>query len=272
MQYVLIAAIATLALLIALVTLAVFWMADEVRGQIRRRTAELITLYDGLEARDREEEWQDEDIEFTPGGTPRTAQANQAAQASAGPAGQDQGAGGQTASAMLNVTEQISSASYLSRELPIMYREVRSQFYFNPAQLLRTLPIADLPRDESGPATRLLRQIDYETAFSMSQLAGADQYGVMQELAAADANAHQLLEEYGAAGDRFDVLAFCDFLSLKSVEEPHPITLYVPADMLQYRAFSEGISVVADEDICDGVQIEADNIIYDFAVKGREIS
>jgi hypothetical protein len=67
-------------------------------------------------------------------------------------------------------------------------------------------------------------------------------------------------------------LDFCDFLRLKSVEEPHPITLYVPADMLQYRTFSEGIEVVADEDICDGVQIEADNIIYDFAIKGREIN
>jgi hypothetical protein len=42
--------------------------------------------------------------------------------------------------------------------------------------------------------------------------------------------------------------------------------------MLNYRSFAENVDVVADADICDGVQIEADNVIYDFAIKGREIS
>jgi hypothetical protein len=158
-----------------------------------------------------------------------------------------------------------------------MYREIRSRFYFNPEQLLSTLPIADVPRGEGGPATRLLRQIDYKTAYAMSGLSGEEQRRLFAE--AADEEGRALLAEYELSdplheptGAGFDILEFCDFLRLKASGEPQRVILYVPTDMFNYRMFSGDAEVVADADICDGVQIEADSVIYDFAIKGREIS
>jgi hypothetical protein len=256
MQYIFIGVATVLALLIGLVTLVVVWMANEVRGQIRRRTAELITLYDTFEGRG------------DAGGADETPAAPRA---DAGVFAADpQGADARGASSVLRETEQISAAHYLNAELPQMYRDIRSRFYFNPTQLLKELPIADIPRGEGGPATRLLRRIDYDTVFAVSGLPPEEQYRMLSETADGDARA--LLAEFGAEDARFDCIAFCDFLKLKASGEPQRVILYVPTDMFNYRMFSEDIEVVADADICDGVQIEADSVIYDFAIKGREIS
>ncbi|MDR1329640.1 MAG: hypothetical protein LBK23_08580 [Oscillospiraceae bacterium] len=255
MLYVFIGAFVTLALLIGLVTVAAALLANEVRGQIRRRTAELVTLYDGVE-KERGE----------------TAPEPARPPAIARPPAAAPGAGAfasQAASSALHETEQISSAHYLNKELPVLYREVRSQFYINPAQALASLPIADAPRD-GGPATRLLARLGYETAFALSGLPGSEQHRLLCEVL--DGDGLRLLEEYEKTGDRFDMLDFCGFLRLKSSGEARPVTVYVPSDMLNYRTFAENVEVVADADICDGIQIEADNVIYDFAIKGREIS
>jgi hypothetical protein len=257
-RYIFIGVATALALLIGLVTLVVVWMANEVRGQIRRRTAELITLQDELKEREREEEDGEEE-------------AGEFAAAAPGPgAGEAQTAEPQGAASVLRETEQISAAHYLSAELPGMYREIRSRFYVNPSQLLETLPIADVPRGEGGPATRLLRQTDYETAYAVSGLPSGEQRRLFLEVA--DLEARELLREYELSESSFDFIDFCDFLRLKAAGEPQKVILYVPTDMFSYRMFSGDIEVVADADICDGVQIEADNVIYDYAIKGREIS
>ncbi|MDR2771437.1 MAG: hypothetical protein LBB57_05325 [Clostridiales Family XIII bacterium] len=256
MQYIFIGVSIALILLIGLVTLAVSWMANEVRGQIRRRTAELITLYDAFEEREAAEA----------GETGETGEAWDAPPREAG----ELAAVAQGATSVLRETEQIGAAHYLNAELPVMYREIRNRFYFNPSQLLKTLPIADVPRGEGGPATQLLRRIDYETTFAMSGLSAEDQYRLLSESAGAGEQA--LISEFGRAPERFDFIDFCDFLRLKASREPQRVILYAPTDMFNYRMFSEDIEVVADADICDGVQIEADSMIWDFAIKGREIS
>jgi hypothetical protein len=255
MLYIFIGVSTALALLIGLVTLVVIWMANEVRGQIRRRTAELITLHDAFDERERSG---DEDGE-----------SNAEAPASGLPFAEAD-AESQGAASVLRETEQISSAHYLSAELPQMYREIRSRFYVNPSQLIGTLPIADVPRGVGGPATRLLKEFGYDVVFTMSGLSSEEQYRLLTEVA--DDNAKALLAEFDRAESHFDFIDFCDFLRLKASSEPQRVIMYVPTDMFNYRMFSEDIEVVADADICDGVQIEADNVIYDFAIKGREIS
>jgi hypothetical protein len=257
MLYVFIGAFVTLVLLIGLVTFAAVLLANEVRGQIRRRTAELITLYDGVEKKR---------VRTAP--EPAKPQASPARQRAAAAPGSGAFAS-QAASSALHETEQISSAHYLNKELPVLYRELRSQFYINPAQALASLPIADTPRD-GGPATRLLGRLGYETAFALSGLPGAEQRALLSE--ALNEEGLWLLDEYGKTGANFDMLDFCGFLYLKMSGEARPVTVYVPADMLNYRTFAENVDVIADADICDGIQIEADNMIYDFAIKGREIS
>ncbi|MDR2354807.1 MAG: hypothetical protein LBE16_01290 [Clostridiales Family XIII bacterium] len=257
MRHIFIGVTAALVLLIGLVTLVVVWMANEVRGQIRRRTAELITLYDTFKERERDEE-KDAELVSAPPAAPR-AESDAQTEAPQG------------ASSVLRETEQISSAHYLNRELPQMYREIRSQFYINPAQVLEELPIADVSnRAEGGPATRLLRRIDYDTAFALSGLPAREQHRLLSEVA--DDEMRALLAEFDRSEEDFDIIGFCDFLRLKASGEPHPVVMYVPADMFKYRIFSDDIEVVADANICDGVQIEADNLIYDFAIKDREIS
>jgi hypothetical protein len=250
----------TLVLLIGLVTVAVVWAAHTVRGQIRRRTAELITLYDGYrEGGESEDDEDDATDEARESAAPRRADQS----------GTDQfwSGGG---SSVLDETQQISAAHYLDRELPHMYRQIRSQFYFNPAAVLSKLPIADVSRSGGGVATRLLRSLDNDTVFSMSQLSREEQFGLLSQVVGDEYGA--LLEEFGRPGEKFDILDFCDFLQVKSTNESQPIKVYVPADMLNYRTFADNVEVVADLDICDGLQIEADNLIYDFAIKGREIS
>jgi hypothetical protein len=261
MQHILMGVTAALVLLIGLVTLVVVWMANEVRGQIRRRTAELITLYDTFRERERDADAADAE---TPDAAAQPPPGENGARTAGTGTPQD-------ASSVLRETEQISSAHYLNREFPQMYREIRSRFYINPAQVLESLPIAEIPnRDVGGPATRLLRRIDYETAFAASGLPGDEQRRLLFEVA--DDEARALLAEFGGEEARFDILDFCGFLRLKASGEPRPVTMYVPADMFKYRIFSDDIEVVADANICDGIQIEADNALYDFAIKDGEIS
>jgi hypothetical protein len=253
MRYIFIGVAAVLALLTGFVTLVAIFTANEVRGQIRRRTAELITLYDTFErpAAKREE-----------GAEAAAEEARAAPELRSGPR--------RGASSVLRETEQIGAAQYLNAELPRMYKEIRSRFYVNPAQLLGELPIADIPRGEGGPATRLLRQIDHDTVFSVSELPSEDQRRILRE--SADGEATALLDEFEEEKESFDCIEFTDFLRLKASGEPRRVILYVPADMFNYRMFSEDTEVAVDADICDGVQIEADGLIYDFAIKGREIS
>jgi hypothetical protein len=260
MQYIIIGVMVTLVLLIGLVMLAVVWAAHTVRGQIRRRTAELITLYDGYSGDGEPEDDEDGEGEEAP----ETARVNRVEQA-----GTDQfwSGGG---SSVLDETQQISAAHYLDRELPHMYRQIRSQFYFNPAAVLSKLPIADVSRTGGGLATKLLRSLDNDTVFSMSQLSREEQFDLLTQVVGDEYGS--LLTEFDRPGEKFDILDFCDFLQVKSTTESQPIKVYVPADMLNYRTFSDNVEVVADLDICDGLQIEADNMIYDFAIKGREIS
>jgi hypothetical protein len=250
----------TLVLLIGLVMLAVVWAAHTVRGQIRRRTAELITLYDGYREDGESETDEGDEAEVT-------AEAAPARRGDATGSDAFWSGGG---SSVLDETQQISSAHYLDRELPHMYRQIRSQFYFNPAAVLSKLPIADVSRTGGGIATKLLRSLDNDTVFSMSQLSGEEQYELLSQVV--DEEYRELLTEFGKSEEKFDILDFCDFLQVKSTTESQKIKVYVPADMLNYRTFSDNVEVVADLDICDGLQIEADNLIYDFAIKGREIS
>ncbi|MBQ9648398.1 MAG: hypothetical protein IJV43_08575, partial [Oscillospiraceae bacterium] len=78
-----------------------------------------------------------------------------------------------------------------------------------------------------------------------------------------------VLEDYAAVALRFDCIAFYDALKAGAAAEPGPAKLRVaPQDVKLYPAW---LDVTVDEDICEGFQVELDNVLYDYAIKTREI-
>ena len=119
-----------------------------------------------------------------------------------------------------------------------------------------------------GPATKLLEELSYDTVFRLSTLAGEDQRTVLEESLSGDAL--ELLKDYCGSHAQFQSIAFYDHLQALAALEPQRPRLWVSPG---YRgAVPEGMELIEDPDICEGFQIEAAGSIYDYCVKGRELS
>lgn len=79
-----------------------------------------------------------------------------------------------------------------------------------------------------------------------------------------------LLEDFAKTNDVFDSLIFYNYLKdMVDLEPKQTIVRVAPgADV---SSFPKGATVVVDQDICEGIQIEKRNTLYDFCIKTREI-
>lgn len=259
MLYAYIGAAAVIGLLIGVVTLSILWAAKVVGQSIRERSIGLISAYDDLledksrQLRELEAEVQRRKEEI-PAEEPKPQEAP--AQAAAV---------GLPPSSFLRTAERISVASYRDSGLGELYHKIRSSFAFAPEEVLSTLPRRE---ETGGPAGRLLEQLSYETVCQLSTLPGEEQLELLRQVLPQENQA--FLEEYAQTNSRFDCVNFYDALRTAAEGEPGPVSLRVsPAGL--GRAYPQGVRVVVDPDICEGFQVEADNVLYDYCIKAREM-
>lgn len=254
MLYAYIGAAAVIGLLICFVTLCIIWLSKRVSAGIRNKTVDMISAYDVLlEKRSRElaaleeqirqkEEQKDQDIQSR----------------------QEQPA--EVNSAALSSAQRIAMASYRESAVGQTYRKIRMAFSMDPERALhRIVGKNTLPPE--GPATRLLRSLEYATVYSLSTLSEEQQYQLLQSTL--DREALELLDAFCKTSTHFGAIAFYDYLQAVADMEPQRPCLRVPVGYTGPRP--AGAKIVEDQDICEGFQIEVNNQLYDYCIKGREL-
>lgn len=259
MLYAYAGAAAVVGLLIGFVLLCVIWISGKVSDSIRMKTIDLVSAYDLLlETRSRELAEAEEKIkqyQTAPAADKLTADSLQVSRCAA-PNG-----------FILNAAERIGTAAYRDPAVGQTYQKIKGAFRTEPAAILQSLQKA-AGKQVVGPATILLSELSYDTVYQLSALPGEEQSQILQE--SLNDNALALLNDYQAAHKTFSIIGFYDYLQAVSAMEPQPPRLRVsPFDK---GVYPDGIEVIVDPDICEGFQIEFNNTLYDYCIKGRELS
>lgn len=259
MLYAYIGAAAVVGLLIGFVLLCVIWISRKVSDGIRIRTIDLVSAYDVLlEARSRELEEVEAEIEQH-----RKALAEKDdAEGHAKDAECTVSSG-----ALLNAAERIGTAAYRDAALGQTYQRIKGAFRIDPAEILRALE-NECESQSAGPATSLLSELSYDTVYQLSTIPGQEQSQLLRECLNEDALA--LLDDYQATHKAFSAIGFYDYLRAAAAMEPQRPRLRVST--LSKGEYPDGVEVIVDPDICEGFQIEFNNTLYDYCIKGRELS
>lgn len=263
MVYVYIAAAIVVALLIGFVALSVSMVAQRVTMSIRERASELLSAYDGLI-----EKKSQELRKLNAAVASRKAMLEEGSEDTDALAGAmaSQESTVQDNSGFLDVAEKLSSSTYVDPRVGGVYKKIRQSFNFDPMTVIREL-VPDLGAE--GPATRLLKQLDFDLVQKLSALDEKDQLEALD--AGLDGEGHMLLADYMAQTKKFRAIGFYDYLKSRALTEPQPVVLRVPSTADDIYV-PEEVIVEIDDDICEGFEIEANNQLYDYCIRKSEIS
>ncbi|MFI3313908.1 MAG: hypothetical protein R3Y62_08475 [Eubacteriales bacterium] len=257
MSFAYIGVLLVMAVLIGFVSLAILWLARTVSNSIHRRTMDLISDYDDLfDLRSREIAVMERRLARPVETTAKVDQtmATVVEKEVAPPF-------------LMGVAERISTTQYRDNTTPLVYRQIRDSFSQSPEEILATLPNGGAG-GTGGIATRLLKELNYETVFALATMSGADQYQLMET--SLDEEAKPLLSAYGKEGSRFQVLDFYSFLQDLADREPRSTVLHVPVGT-KVETVPPNCVVEEDGEICEGFQVELGAMLYDYCIKAREI-
>lgn len=258
MLYAYIGAAVAVGILIGLTALSVSRIAARVSKNIRERSVYLLSFYDELlkEKSGELQKLKEADGSAVPETKERSKLPEKTAVSSA------------SSKDVMKTLDKITNSEYLDSSAADAYKQIRAGFTRDISQTLASLNIPVSGRG-NGPATTLLKQFSYDTVYSLSVLPGETQLEVMTE--ALTGKDRKLLEEYLRDNRSFDCIEFYDWLKARSASEPSKIKLYVTEADAQKR-YPDYVEVIVDRDICEGFMIEADNTVYDYCIKGKEIS
>lgn len=248
--------------LIGFVTLCIIWTVRVVSQNVRDRSLTLLSTYDGLlEDRSLRLKELDSELERVKAELEQLKQSGQTdlPVTAEEPAETDP-------MAFLRAVERISGTEYRDAGGGTLYRMIRENFDLTPADVLSKFTAG--PARQEGPAGRLLEKLEYEAIYKISTLPREEQLELLAQVFSPEER--ELLEGYTALHPQFDCIAFYDYLQSSAAEEPGPVCLRVPPTAPS-GAYSGLVQVVVDEEICEGFQVEANNILYDYCVKMREM-
>lgn len=249
-------------ILIGFVTLCVVWTTRVVGQSVRDRSVSLLSTYDGLlEDRSHRLKELDEELERAKAELEQLKQAGQAET----PAPAEAPAEGDPM-AFLRAVERISGTEYRDAGGGTLYRRIRENFDLAPEDVLPSF--AGRGARQTGPAGRLLEKLEYEAVYRLSTLPREEQLELLKQVLAPEER--ELLADYAALQPQFDSIGFYDYLQSRAAEEPGPVCLRV-APTAAPGDYSGQVQVIVDEEICEGFQVEVNNMLYDYCVKMREM-
>ncbi len=259
MSYAYIAVVIVAVVLIGFVMLSIFWVARSVSASIRGKTLDIISQYDGLievqsqELNRLQDLGRQEELQ-----TPKEQAApvvSKLLQEQAAPM------------FVMNAAERISTTEYKDNTAGKLYSQIRSAFTVEAEEVFAQLPEGGVG-GEGGPATRLLAELTFDTVFDLSTLEPQTQLELLEDAVPADAK--DLLHDYHQSVRQFNSLDFYCHVQALSQLEPRPTLIRVPKGQ-KIESHPANSIVVEDEEICEGMEIEVGNILYDYCIKAREI-
>ncbi len=250
-----IAAAAAIGLLIGFVALSIGWLKKTVLRNIRSKTMGLLSVYDELlEEKSREIlEAEAEKQRLEEEAAAREAEPEPLPKEATPAPVYSGNFGGATA--------------YRDDSLGGVYRKIRHNFSYRIDELIPALSNA-APRSR-GPAGVLLEQLDWDTVYRLATLPPEDQKTVLRESLQGDSL--ELLEEYPVGSENFSALDFYEHLRALADAEPKSVKLRVSPERWDRDIECEGVEIIADDEICEGFQVEADHLLYDYCIKAREL-
>ena len=249
-------------ILIGLVTLCVIWTMRVVSQSVRDRSLTLLSTYDGL-LEERSQQLKELDQELARARA-ELEQVKQGGPAVVPVVMEDTAEGDPMA--FLKAVERISGTEYRDAGGGTLYRKIRENFDLAPEDVLPAF--TERAVQQAGPAGKLLEKLEYEAIYRLSTLPWEEQLELLSQVLLPEER--ELVEDYAALHRQFDSIAFYDYLQSRAAEESGPVCLRVPPTG---RAVScpGRVRVVVDEEICEGFQVEVDNMLYDYCVKMREM-
>lgn len=258
MLYIYIATVVVMLLLILFTSLAIITVSKTTGQSIKRKTLKLVSLYDVLlEEHSQELRNTKKLIEQIGYQTTTTDEQDE------NPTKIEMVTS--NASAMSTV-ENIGKANYLNPQVSEMYQEIRSNFSVDLEEVLERIPKAEEACD-IGRATRLLEMLSYENIYAMSFLSEAEQLECMEECLEEESKG--ILRNYLETRDTFFSLDFYTYLREEAEKENKETTVYISPNVTINQP--QSFHVVVSEDICEGIQVEKDHVLYDYAIQKKEI-
>lgn len=260
MVYIYIATVVVILGLILFTSLAIVTISKTTCRNIKKKTLELASLYDYL-LEEHSQELKNkkrliDQLGYHASAPEEVAQKQVKQMSNAGPA----------PTSTMNTVENIGKASYLSPQVAEMYQEIRSNFTTDLDSVLEKVPGINQQVSE-GLATRLLGQLSYENIYAMSFLSEEEQLECMGECL--EEKYVPLLKGYLEMHETFFSLDFYTYLKEEAYKENKAVTVYVSPNVTIDR--TTGLNVVVSEDICEGIQVEKDHVLYDYAIQKKEI-
>lgn len=258
MTYAYIGIVIMAVILIGFVTLSIFWVVRSVGKSIRGKTLDIISQYDGLIEAQSLELTRLHNLETTHTQAPKadvTPVSTTTVQTNVAPM------------FIMNTAERISTTAYTDHTVGQLYTQIRNAFTATPQEIFAQLPNQGVG-GSGGPASHLLEQLTFDTVFELSTLDPATQLSLLEE--AVPQEAQSLLQAYQVSVKQFNSLDFYRHLQDLAQLEPRPTVIRVPRGQQVTNRPANSI-IMEDDELCEGMEIEVGNVLYDFCIKAREI-
>lgn len=149
-----------------------------------------------------------------------------------------------------------------------LYGTIRESFSFNTEDVNSALK--NISQRRSDGKAHYEQMLDYETAFRLSSLPSEEQREILEECLSGLES--EFLQEYLACERPFSALEFFDLLQEKAQMHDGRVVVRVPEHMASFTLLNDCDAVIEyDEGICEGFIIEKDGRLYDYSVKSREL-
>ncbi len=261
MVYIYIATVVVILGLILFTSLAIVTISKTTCRNIKKKTLELASLYDYL-LEEHSQELKNKKRLIDQLGY----QASVMPEESESKSPRKESFSGPVSASTMNTVENISKASYLTPQVADMYQEIRSNFTTDLDSVLEKIPNIDQQAPE-GLATKLLSKLSYENIYAMSFLSEEEQLECMRECL--DEEYVYLLKNFLEMQGTFFSLDFYTYLKEEAYNENEEVTVYVSPNVDIDK--TEGLNIVVSDEICEGIQVEKNHVLYDYSIQKKEI-
>lgn len=261
MVYIYIATVVVMLVLILFISLAILTISKTTCANIKKKTMELASLYDYLLEGHSHELHQKKRLIEQLGYN--ATEPSPAAQSVAAPTVTETA---QTSASTMQTIENINKAQYQNPVVAGAYQEIRENFDVSLDDVLEKVPALKQKESESL-AQKLLALLPYETMYSMSFLSEQEQLACLQDTLPAEYM--PVLTTYLQQSETFFSLDFYTYLRERAEEESPKTVIRVSPNVATKDA--QTLQVEVSDEICEGIQVEVNHLLYDFAIEKKEM-
>ncbi len=154
------------------------------------------------------------------------------------------------------------------KDLGSMYRAIHQGFRLDYDQILNQAG-RGAKETVPSPAQQLLDSLSFDTFCSLATLPGEKQYEILDS--ALSGKQKQLLLEYTAGEPSVQSVAFYSYLKALAKEQDSRIAVRV-AQGVNLDRIPDGVTAEFSPDLCEGIQIVAGGLLYDYSITERELN